>query len=180
MNKEINKIMIIGCCGAGKSTLSFKLKEHFKLPLYHLDRLFWKPGWIQAERNDYIAKHQEIIEKPQWIIDGNYSFTMPDRLEKADLIICMDLPRWLCIWGIFKRRIQYRNKSRPDMTTGCNERLEWEFTKYVWNFHRDQRPKLMEHLADIKGQKPIHILTSRKQTARLLDAIVHDSNEPHQ
>ena len=85
--------MIIGCCGAGTSTLSFKLADHFNLPLIHLDRLFWKSGWIESERDEWIAKHQQIIDQDQWIIDGNFSSTMSERLEKADLVICMDLPR---------------------------------------------------------------------------------------
>ena len=169
MNKEINKIMVIGCCGAGKSTLSFKLQEQLNLPLYHLDKLFWKPGWIQADRNEFIAKHQEIIHNQKWIIDGNYSFTMADRLEQADLIIFIDLPRWRCIWGVLKRRIQNKNKSRPDMASGCDERLEWEFTKYVWNFHRDQLPLLKQQLTQIN--KPIHTITNRKQIDRLLNSL---------
>ena len=175
-NIQINKIMVIGCCGAGKSTLSFKLAEHFDLPLFHLDRLYWKSGWVESEMDEWKTKHQEVIEKPQWIIDGNYKSTIKERLELADLVICMDMPRWQSLWGIIKRRIQYRGKTRPDMNPGCNERLDWEFTKYVWNFQRDQRPALIEHLKEYEGKKPIHRVTNRKQVNILLDKLFKGDN----
>ncbi len=169
--EKTNRIMVIGCCGAGKSTLSFRLAEHFDLPVYHLDKLFWKAGWVQTEKEEWIAKHEKMIEKPQWIIDGNFSSTMSDRLEKADLVICMDMPRWQCFWGIFKRRWMYRGKSRPDMTEGCPERINWEFLKYVWDFHRDARPLIMEKLAAYNGLSPVHILKSRKEVRHFLEQI---------
>ena len=65
MNDPVSKIMIVGCCGAGKSTLSFKLAEHYDLPLFHLDQLYWKANWVLSEQDEYIVKHQELIEKPK-------------------------------------------------------------------------------------------------------------------
>lgn len=164
--------MVIGCCGAGKSTLSFQLAEHYGLPLVHLDKLFWKSGWIEAERDEWTAKHQEIIDQDRWIIDGNFSSTMSQRLERADLIIYMDLPRWLCLWGILKRWVKYRGSSRPDMNEGCNERLNWEFIQYVWNFRRDVRPCLLKLLAQYKKKKPIHRITHRRDITDLLERLI--------
>ena len=174
MNDPVNKIMIVGCCGAGKSTLSFKLAEHYDLPLYHLDQLYWKANWVLSERDEYIVKHQELIEKPKWIIDGNYKSTMQERLEKADMVICLDLPRWLSIWGVLKRWVQHRGKTRLDMTEGCHERLDWEFLKYVWRFQRDQRPQLLDNLSKFQLQDRLHIVRSRKEANQLLNKILEN------
>ena len=174
MNDPVNKIMIVGCCGAGKSTLSFKLAKHYDLPLYHLDQLYWKDNWVLSERDEYIVKHQELIEKPKWIIDGNYQSTMQERLEKADMVICLDLPRWLSTWGILKRWVQHRGKTRPDMTEGCHERLDWEFLKYVWRFQRDQRPQLLDNLGKFQSQDRLHIVRSRKEANQLLNNILEN------
>ena len=174
MDNKLNRIMVIGCCGAGKSTLSFQLVDHFDLPLFHLDQLFWKPGWIESERDEWIAKHQEVIDQDRWIIDGNFKSTMSERLERADLVICMDLPRWKCLWGVLKRWFQHRGKTRPDMNEGCKERLDWEFTKYVWDFHRDQRPGLLKQLAKFENKK-IHLVRSRKEANSLLKAIISEN-----
>lgn len=168
---KVERIMVIGCCGAGKSTLCFKLAEHFDLPLFHLDKLYWKSGWVESDRGEWIAKHQAVIDQDRWIIDGNYKSTMPERLEKADLIICMDFPKWKCLCGILSRRFKYRGVTRPDMNEGCNERLDWEFTKYVWNFQRDERPGLLDLIAKYKDKKSIHIIRSRKEADLLLKAL---------
>jgi len=176
MNDTINKIMVVGCCGAGKSTLSFKLAEHFDLPLFHLDQLNWKANWELAELGEYSKKHQEVIGKPKWIIDGNYRSTMQERLEKADMVICLDLPRWQSVWGILKRWIQHRGTTRPDMTEGCHERLDWEFIKYVWSFLRDQRPQLLETLSKFQPQAKLHFIRSRKEANQLLDQILKSTD----
>jgi len=168
VTQEINKIVILGCCGAGKSTLAFKLHKHLKLPLYHLDQIFWKSGWIESERHEYEVKHHELIQNPKWIIDGNFSFTLDTRLEASDLVIIMDIPRWQCLWGIIKRSIRYYGKTRPDMTLGCNERIDWEFIKYVWRFHRDQLPQTLEIVNRFRDKKQIIKVTNRKQ----LDGII--------
>ena len=167
----MNRVMVIGGCGAGKSTLSFELAERLNLPVFHLDQLFWRPGWVQADKNEWIARHREIIDRPRWLIDGNYASTMDERLEQADLIVWLDMPRWRCILGILKRRWQYRGRTRPDMNEGCRERINWEFLKYVWNFHRDNRPELLKKLKTFQGRKTIHILTNRKQVDRFLEQV---------
>ena len=41
----MKKIMIIGCCGSGKTTLAKKLSNKLNLPLIHLDKLNWRDNW---------------------------------------------------------------------------------------------------------------------------------------
>lgn len=165
----IKKIMVLGCSGAGKSTISFKLSDHFQLPIFHMDQLFWKSGWVESEREEWIAKHEKIMKLPAWVIDGNYHSTMDERLEHTDLIIYMDLPRWMCLWGVIKRRIQYQGKARPEMNEGCKERINWEFFKYVWSFHKEQRPTILEKINRYEGKKTIHRVRSRKEAKALLE-----------
>ena len=99
---------------------------------------------------------------------------MQERLEKADMVICLDLPRWLSTWGILKRWIQHRGKTRPDMTEGCHERLDWEFLKYVWRFQRDQRPQLLDNLNKFQSQNRLHIVRSRKEANQLLNKVLEN------
>ena len=61
------------------------------------------------------------------------------------------------------------------MTEGCPERLDWEFTKYVWDFQRDQRPLLLEKLAPFKDKKTIHMVNSRKGAETLLNSILEEN-----
>lgn len=110
-SSRLKRIAIIGCGGAGKSTLSRELGKSLDLPVVHLDRVFWKPGWERISREAFIAEQLEIMAQPRWILDGNYGSTMDLRLQAADTIVFLDLPTHVCLWGAVKRYLQYRQGS---------------------------------------------------------------------
>ena len=163
----MQRILIIGCSGAGKSTLARKLGEKTGLPVVHLDALFWKPGWVESEREVFDARVLAELEKPAWIIDGNYARTLPVRLEKCDGVIYLDFPRWLCILGVLKRVLTTYGTVRPDMPEGCPERFDWEFLKWVWNFNRNNREKTWAQLEKLPAEK-VMILKNRREVRRFL------------
>ncbi|SHF28787.1 hypothetical protein SAMN05444392_11371 [Seinonella peptonophila] len=99
---KIKKICIIGLSGTGKSTLAMKLGAVLKIKVYHLDALYWKPGWVQSTMDELMDKQKEILKKECWIIDGNYSDTWSNRLDEADLIIYLDIPRCLRMYRLLK------------------------------------------------------------------------------
>ena len=163
----MQRILIIGCSGAGKSTLARKLGEKTGLPVVHLDALFWKPGWVESEREVFDARVLAELEKPAWIIDGNYARTLPVRLEKCDGVIYLDFPRWLCILGVLKRVLTTYGTVRPDMPEGCPERFDWEFLKWVWNFNRNNREKTWAQLEKLPAEK-VMILKNRREVRKFL------------
>ncbi|MCD5322426.1 MULTISPECIES: DNA topology modulation protein [Pontibacillus] len=167
----MKRVIVIGSPGAGKSTFSKRLGRLVNEEVYHLDQLFWLPGWVMRERDEFIALQEEVMNQASWIIDGNYGGTLGVRLEKADTVIWIDPPRKVCLYRILKRYFLNRNQTRPDMTEGCEEKLDWEFIKYVWNFRRDKRPKLNEQLHKAARHKTIHVIESSKDMERFLENI---------
>ena len=165
----MRRILIIGCSGAGKSTLARKLGEKTGLPVVHLDALFWKPGWMESERQEFDARMLAELEKPAWIMDGNYARTLPVRLEKCDTVIYLDFPRWLCILGVLKRVLMTYGTVRPDMPEGCPERFDWEFLKWVWNFNRNNRENIHAQLDNLPADKVI-ILKNRREVRKFLNS----------
>ena len=113
-------------------------------------------------KKEWGRKVAELARERAWIIDGNYSGTMDIRLKEADTIIFLDYSRWMNIYGIVKRRIVYRKCSRPDMTEGCKEKLDWEFVKWVWNFEKEKAPLLREKLKKMEEKRVYHF-RSRKE-----------------
>jgi adenylate kinase family enzyme len=166
-----NKIMIIGCGGSGKSTLPRKLHKITGLPLVHLDRLYWQPGWVEPDKEDWRKIMEQQTDRPAWIMDGNYGGTMDIRLEKADLIIFMDRSRWLCLYRILKRQLQYMGRTRPDMTEGCTERVTWEFIQYVYRYNDTRRPGILEKLKEYRKGKQVFILKNERQVKNFLQKI---------
>ncbi len=132
----MQRVLVIGSPGAGKSTLAHKLADRTNLPLFHLDQMHWLPGWVERGRDEGRAELARILAGDRWIIDGNYGSILPMRLERADTVIWLDYPTWLCLKRVLKRWWQHRGRTRPDMTEGCPERLNLEFLHYVLSFRR--------------------------------------------
>ena len=161
----------MGCCGAGKSTLAKKLHDKTKLPLIHLDKLYWQPNWIESTTVEWEQMVEEVSDTGSWIIDGNYGGTLDIRLAKADTIIFLDRPTWLCLYRVLKRTIQYYGKNRFDMPNGCNERFDFNFLKYVYRFNKIKRDNLLYKVENYRGKKSVFILDSDKKIQQFLSNI---------
>ena len=164
----MEKIAIIGCCGAGKSTLASNLGLKLNLPVIHLDRYYWQTGWVESTQNEWIAKQKLLVKGDRWIVDGNYLATMDIRLLVADTVILLDFPRWLCLWRIIKRYSIYKDRVRPDMADDCVERLNWDFWLYVWNFAKIQRQSILSKLELYRDSQQIIILSNPQQVSNFL------------
>ena len=132
----MQRVLIIGPCGSGKSTLSRQIGNHFDLPVYHMDQLGWRPGWVETEKEELREKLKVIVATDRWVIEGNYGSTLHLRLPRADSVIYLDFTIRLCLWRLMRRTLSYRGRTRPDMTDGCPERFDFEFFRYVlfWNW----------------------------------------------
>ena len=159
----MDRIAIIGSAGAGESTLAIQIANLVDLPLFHLDRLFWKPGWVETPKPEFSVIVEEVAKKTRWIIDGNYSRTIDIRLKSADMIIFLDYSKYLCLYRAIKRSFQNRNKNRLDITEGCREKFDMEFYKWIWNFPKRSRQKIITALSYLKDQKKIFIFKHPKE-----------------
>ena len=166
----MKRIIIIGCGGAGKSTLARQLGEKLQLPVVHLDKLFWLPGWVEREQEDFDALLRVEMDKEQWIMDGNFNRTLPERLARCDTVIYLDFSRTACLWGVIKRNLTNRGKVRPDMGEGCPEKIDWEFLKWIWNFNKNKRESYYKMLNEAEGKQTI-VLKNRRMVKRFLASL---------
>ena len=164
----MKKVIVIGPGGAGKSTVARRLGERLNIEVKHLDRFYWQPGWQEPPKEEWLEKVKELTRADTWIIDGNYGGTLETRIERCDTIVFLDLPRLLCLWRIAKRRLLYRDRSRPDMAEGCHEKLDWSFVQWVWNYSRRSRPKVIKLLRENSATKQIVWLRSRAEIEKFL------------
>lgn len=163
----MKRIIIIGCGGAGKSTLAQQLGEKLDIPVLHLDKLFWKPGWVERDKTEFDELVRGELAKDRWIMDGNFNRTLPERIKHCDTIIYLDFSRFACLWGVLKRVLTTYGKVRPDMGEGCPERIDWEFLKWVWNFNKNKREQNYRLLNEAEGVETI-VLKNRRMVKRFL------------
>lgn len=148
----MQRVLVIGSPGAGKSTLARALAARTGLPLHNLDRMHWLPGWIERDRAEGLEELRGVLAQERWIIDGNYGSSLPERLTRADTVVCLDYPTHLCLARVFKRWWQYRGRTRPDMTEGCPENLNLEFLHYVLTFRSAWQARNAGAVAGFSGQ----------------------------
>jgi adenylate kinase family enzyme len=102
----MERIMIVGGPGAGKSTLAGELARCLAYPFLELDELFWGPNWTPVDRQLFRQRVETAISVPQWIAGGNYSSARDLLWRRADTLIWLDYPLWLTIQRLLQRSIR--------------------------------------------------------------------------
>ncbi len=167
----MKRITLLGCAGAGKSTLARELGKLLHIEVIHLDNVYWKPGWFMTPKEEQIPIMKDLVEGESWVIDGNYTTSLDIRLDRSDTVVYMDFPRRVCLWRVMKRTFTYRNKRRPDLTEGCPEKFELEFLKWIWDFNKSVKPRIMKKLEQYKDTIDLIILRSREEVESFKDEI---------
>ena len=162
----MKKIIVIGCPGSGKSTLSKELHSKTGIPLYHLDMMYWNSDKTAVEKLVFLERLVTALEKDEWIIDGNYGSTMELRMQKCDTVIFLDYPFDICLDGILERC----GKPRSDMPWVEPNQYDEEFIAFIKNYNLQSRPQVMR-LLNKYSYKNILIFKSRKEVNHFLSEI---------
>ena len=161
----MQRVLVMGSSGSGKSTFAQRLARLTRLPFVSLDALYWQPGWQPSEPEPFQQRVAEVSNGPAWVMDGNYISSGAGELrrELADTVIWFDLPRRLCLTGIMKRIMTTYGQVRPEMAEGCPEQIDLEFIRYVWTYRQQQRPKLLKYFQGLRPDQAFVSFTSREQ-----------------
>lgn len=146
----MQRVLVIGCSGAGKSTAAARLSVMMSLPLHHLDQLFWQPGWREVPREQFDETLAQVLAGASWVIDGNYSRTLPQRLEAADTVLWLDYSTLTCLRGVLTRWVRFRGRQRPDMGPNCPEKVDGPFLWYVWRWRARHAQPLAQRLGEAR------------------------------
>ncbi len=162
----MKKVIVIGCPGSGKSTLSKELHRKTGLPPYHLDMMYWNADRTSVDKNIFLEHLSAVLEEDEWIIDGNYQSTMELRMQKCDTVIFLDYPLDICLEGILERR----RKPRSDMPWVEPEQYDMEFIESTKNYNLQNRPQVMK-LLNTYSCKNILIFKNRNEANGFLSQL---------
>ena len=167
-SSKLERVLVIGCCGAGKSTFAKKLEKILKLPLIHLDAYYHKPNWKEPKKEDWEKILCKLVKKPSWIMDGNYADSFDIRMPRADTIIYLDYSTIRCFIRVIKRIIKDYGKKRSDMAQGCKENIDFSFLKFVLTFNYRNKKEIYDRLEKLKKNKNVIILKNNKEVDSFL------------
>lgn len=167
IKSSYKKIAIIGCAGSGKTTLALLLQKKLNLPLHHLDQYYWKPGWQRSDFEEFSSIHTKLCSQESWIMEGSYYRLFSERACYAQVIIFLDVPRYKCLWYVFKRSVLNWGKIAFGSPQGCKQELFTfkflEFIYWVWTFNKRYRKSILSELNHLSREKQIYILESLKE-----------------
>jgi adenylate kinase family enzyme len=167
----MQRVLVIGISGAGKSTFTRRLATITGLPVIHLDTEFWKPGWKVTERAEWRAKVARLIGREAWIMDGNYGASLDLRLPRADTVVWFDYPRLVCLTRAVWRVVTSCGRVRADLARGCPEKFDLEFLRFIWDFHAKSRPQIVAMLADHGGHLAPIVFRHDREVRQFLDGV---------
>lgn len=165
LGPNIQRIMIIGRSGSGKSTFGVKLSKIVNIPIFHLDKYFFESNWVERNYQEFLSSQIEIASNLNWIIDGNSTRSYEVRYKRADLCLYFNFPRWLCYWRVFKRLFN-KNPKIDDRAPNCQETVRWSLLKYMWGFESRVNP-ILQLLQSKYPHVPIIELQSDKDVSKL-------------
>ncbi len=141
-----HRICILGNSGSGKSTLAHALRKELNLPVYHLDRELLEGQFNWRPEDEQVASHQRFVREKNWIIDGNYGQFLQERLERATLVIFLDVGRPLSISRAIQRFLK-NSHLRSSIPSEARNQLTWRFLKWVLLYSRRKRLSNVKELA---------------------------------
>lgn len=171
----MRRIIVVGCQGSGKTRLARALGQKLALPVVHLDVLYWQPGWTPSDTASFRARVAEAIAGDAWVVDGSFSGLAFDlTLARADVLVVIDRPRWVCQWRILWRSAFDRTPSRPDLPAGCPEQFDWKLMKEAWRYDRERVPVIEAERRQYGPDVPVVRLRRDRDIRGFLDTVSVD------
>lgn len=168
----MQKVIVIGCPGSGKSTFARNLHDLTKIPLYYLDRMNWNADKTTVPKAVFRERLRNVMEQDRWIIDGNYGSTLEMRLRQCDTVFFLDYPTEVCLKGIAERK----GKNRPDMPwVEADDEEDEEFVSFVQNYNTVSRPQVLS-LLNCYSDRSIFIFHKREDADSFLRTVIESEN----
>ena len=167
----MERAIVIGNSGAGKSTFARALRDITGLPLHYLDRLWHRPDKTTVTREEFDLRLGELLAGERWIIDGNYRRTLEPRLAACDTVFFLDYPLEVCLAGVEARR----GTVREDMPW-IETQEDPEFTAWIRDFARRDLPEMEALLDRYRAGRKILRFQSREEGQKYL-ALLQESRD---
>lgn len=151
---QLNRVVVAGACGAGKSTVAAAIAAELGFPYVELDSLYHGPGWVP--RPTFESDVADLAQSERWVTEWQYESARPVLAARADLLVFLDLPRWLAVLRVVRRTIK-RMLLRTELWEGCREPpLRKMFTdrdhiiRWAWRTYPENEPRVR----DLMRQQP--------------------------
>ena len=164
----MNKILVLGNSGAGKSSFTRELADILKYDYIHLDTIVYQQSWDQPHFKEMEEYIQVILKKDNWIIDGNFLNNAQERFGQCDTIFFLDINRFTCLFSALFRNYKYKGKYRESRNVNCDEKITKSYLKWIFvDFYKTSRIKIYD-IINKNQDKQIIVFKNRKAIKKYL------------
>jgi len=167
----MKRVLVLGNSGSGKSSFAEELADKLGIPCIHLDSHYWKPNWNPTPKEEWPSMVRQLIAEDKWVMDGNYSTTLEERIQRADTAIYLRVNRLVAFWRVIRRRIAHRGKVRAELPEGCYEKIDFEFLKWIWNHPKRAKRSTFPILEKYSDSEKTVLYLDSKETQEFLDSV---------
>ncbi len=174
------RINVVGTSGTGKSTFGKRLAGLLSIPHVEMDALFWGPDWYWPSDEEFFGKLEQAVAGERWLLDGNYTRTVPIKWRRVQTVIWLDYSFPRTIWQAIRRAVR-RSWTQEELWPGTGNRESFRksfFSKdsiILWSIthHGKIRKKYRQVMedADFKHIEFVR-LASPREAERYLEANV--------
>jgi adenylate kinase family enzyme len=157
----VRRVAVIGCGGAGKTTVARALALHTGLPLVQADPVVYADGHTARPEHEWQPELNAHADRDAWVIDAMKLSLLEHRVRRADTVVFVDVPRRWCFLGVAQR-------------DGLGALRNLEFMRWIWDFPRRARPRIYELLGRSGGDTRVVVLRSRREVRRFLASLRRD------
>ena len=168
----MKRVLVLGNAGSGKTSFAEALANKLGLPCIHLDSHYWRPNWVPTPKDEWPSVVRQLIAQDQWVMDGNYSTTLEERIQRADTAIYLRVSRFVAIWRVIRRRIVHRGKVRFEMPEGCIERVDFDFLKWIWTHPKRAKRITFPILEKYSNSDKTVLSLDSREAREFLDSVV--------
>ena len=167
----MQRVMIVGQPGAGKSWLAREMGRIIGLPVHHMDSIHFLPGWIPRPADEKIEMARAVERGESWIFEGGLSATYDTRMQRCDTLVILDMPLLLRVYRVGRRTLRDHGRTRPELPEDCPERFDPEFWRWIWQTRNTHRQELRRLPARAPAHVRVHHLRTPREVRHFLETI---------
>jgi len=160
----VQRVVVLGMGGAGKSVLARRLGAAWALPVLHLDAVFWGPGWRPTPPEVWWEVVAGLAAGERWVIEGAYPEVAEVALPRAQLAVLLDLPRRVTLPRLLRRPLRRSDRNRGDLPRGLGHLVDRDNLSWAWQWPERERPAVVAALDAFPGD--VVVLASRRAIRR--------------